>query len=328
MEARCHEMFTDPGFQETLAELPRSRFEDVDTTRARELFGGLGLTGESDTFFKVAWAALGRRFHDKITETTHAAKLVEHGRWGRIESYLARVTERVDPRHDDTAVVAAYRRFVHGFYRLADTRGLFWREKETTGEEIELVDVFVETLVQRRDLLPAVKGGTKDARRPHATEDDPRRSRHGEIREEARDVASVSRQRTPPGDSRPTGLGEEHPDALSRARSRGGQRRRTPPGDGTAQVDGADSPAAKDLRRAPQEGPRPQAGRLPQRRGRPPGDPERRPSAKKASKISRESWPRTKGVSISGMSQGSGRLQSTLRRAHTCQRPWWMPPWM
>ncbi|MCP3914352.1 MAG: hypothetical protein GY711_02215, partial [bacterium] len=45
MDARLRVMFADDGFQAILAELPRARFEDVDVTRARELFAGLGLPG-------------------------------------------------------------------------------------------------------------------------------------------------------------------------------------------------------------------------------------------------------------------------------------------
>lgn len=142
-DARLREMFADAGFQEILAELPRARFEDVDVTRARELFRGLGLPGTSDAVFEVAWATLGRRFRDQIAQTMHAAKLVELHQWDRIEGYLARMA---GPRRDESAVLAAYRRYLYDLYHLADTRGLFWREKETTGEEIHLADIFVETL--------------------------------------------------------------------------------------------------------------------------------------------------------------------------------------
>jgi predicted ATPase len=151
LDARLREMFADDGFQEILAELPRVRFEDVDTSRPRELFTGLGLPGAGDDDFAVAWRSLGRHFGDQIAQTTHAARLVELGQRDRIEGFLARLAETLGPRRDESAVLAAYRRSVYDLYRLADTRGLFWLEKETAGEGIELADIFVETLIRRRD---------------------------------------------------------------------------------------------------------------------------------------------------------------------------------
>jgi len=41
-DACLREMFADAGFQAILAELPHTRFEDVDTAPALHLFDGLG----------------------------------------------------------------------------------------------------------------------------------------------------------------------------------------------------------------------------------------------------------------------------------------------
>ncbi len=156
MDARLREMFADDGFQELLGQLPHVRFEKLDVSRARELFLGLGLADATEAHFDFAWASFGKRFRDYIAQTSHAAKLVELVQNDRVEDYLARLValaERQQPAsRDESAALAAYRRYVHDLYRLADTRGLFWREKETVGEEIHLADVFVETLIRRREL--------------------------------------------------------------------------------------------------------------------------------------------------------------------------------
>ncbi|MCP4546709.1 MAG: PQQ-binding-like beta-propeller repeat protein [bacterium] len=93
IDARLREMFADDGFQAILSDLPRVRFEDLDTARARELFEGLGLTGAGDAVFEDAWAALGRCFRHQIAQTTQATKLVELGQRDRIEGHLSTLTE-------------------------------------------------------------------------------------------------------------------------------------------------------------------------------------------------------------------------------------------
>ncbi len=60
----------------------------------------------------------------------------------------SRTTQR-----EDGALLDAYRRYIYDLYRLADIRGLFWRENvepREAREEILLCEIFVETLLHRR----------------------------------------------------------------------------------------------------------------------------------------------------------------------------------
>ena len=163
MDERLREMFADEGFQAILAELPRARFEEVDTTRARELFAGLGPPGATADDFDSAWHSLGRVFDERIAQTTHAARLAEKYRQDRIESSVAEIAAIMRPQ-DKSAALAAYRRDVYNLYRLAPVRDLFWRDQESTGNEIRLADVFVEPLLQRQDLRHEVKTIEDDGR--------------------------------------------------------------------------------------------------------------------------------------------------------------------
>lgn len=150
-DACLREMFADAGFQAILAELPHTRFEDVDMAPALHLFDGLGPPHATIEDFRFAWRSLGRAYTRKIAGTTHASKLAELSRLDKIEAYLAELAARDRPPDED-AVLTAYRRYVRDFYGLADTRGLFWREKESTGDAIRLADVFVETLLRQEVL--------------------------------------------------------------------------------------------------------------------------------------------------------------------------------
>ncbi len=153
---QVRDLMQDDAFLDALRQLPFVPLRDISTAVSREQFTALRLPGSQPDDFDEAWHALYKRFRRAAAQNEELHRLLEISlaedrgdRLANLEELVRELINKLNVTPPDAPDIAAYREFLYQRYIYVDTRGLFIREKEGTGDGIRLRDVFVETPLER-----------------------------------------------------------------------------------------------------------------------------------------------------------------------------------